>query len=120
MTTHKIVQFSQDGKKIRFVPRALVDGYFVGDRFLEGAMFEVTVHGGKLCVKATKDTKGYLESIHASVLKWEERVLKYVESAGDNMSLDTKEKGWDSSELHLTHDATFYTHQGYILVNEGD
>ena len=118
MTAYKIVQFSEDDKKIRLAPRALVDGYGEGDRFLEGVMFEVTVPGGQLCVKATEDAEGYLKHVFASVEKWEDRMLDYVKQAGDNLSLDTSEPGWDSSELHLTEDVSFYTNQGFVLDTE--
>jgi len=114
---YKIVQFSADGKKIRCVPMALQDGYSVGDRLLEGVMFEVTVPNGKIVVKATEDAKGYLEHVCFSIKKWEKEVLKYVDVAGDTLELEGEDPDWDTSELHLTDNLSFYTEkQGLILV----
>lgn len=113
----KIVQFSTDGTKIRLVPRALVDGYHFGDRFLEGALFEVLVDPeGNLTVEASIDTNAYLDGVHASVKKWNKRALEYVVDAGDTLFLDTCDEVWDTRELHLTHDISFYTSQNYTLV----
>jgi len=116
----KIVQFNRNGHTMRYVNRALVDGYGVGDRFLEGCMFEVLVDpDGKLTVRATEEVEHYLSSFNSSAKKWEEKILEYVVDAGDNLSLDTEEEGWDSSELHLTQDMSFYFEQGYVLLAGG-
>lgn len=106
--SYKIIQFSADGKKIRFAPMALMDGHHVGD--LEGVMFEVTVPDGKIQVKATRHTKDYLEDIYSSPKKWENDVLKYVENGADNLQLeDLDNEDWDTTELHLTNKISFYT-----------
>ena len=119
MNNWNIIQFSSDGERYRLVDRALVDGYGVGDRFLEGCMFEVSVLNGELSVKASDDTEGYLLSNHCSVEAWESRVLESLDnSLGDCLVLDDDENGWESGELHLTADHTFYAEDQGLVLDE--
>ena len=118
--TWNIVQFSADGERYRLVSRAFVDGCSVGDRFLEGCMFEVRVSDGELVVRADEDTETYLAGRHVSVKAWEKRVLSYVKKCGDNLTLDGVESdsnGWETFELHLTdnHSEVYAKEQGLKL-----
>jgi len=117
MTWH-IVQFSKDQKKIRLVDHAFQDGYPVGDRFLEGCMFKVTIPNGNLHVEPDEATLAFFESKWVSAPKWSEKVKEYLErSGGDNLHTALGDPDWYDDEIHISDDLDGYIAQGYELVD---
>lgn len=113
-----IVQFHKTNPDIyRTVNRALFDGYIVGDRLLEGVMFEVLVDDAeKLSVRATQDAVDYLEHNLISVSGWEKQVRKFVATGYDNLSLEEDEDSeWDHAGLHLTETLSWYEGQERVV-----
>lgn len=112
----RIVQFHKTKPIYRFVNEALFDGYAVGDRFLEGVMFKITVPNGEIKVEADADACHYLNTVFSDPKKWELRVKNYLESDGyEDLETFVSSKEWDGRELHLTDDCSYYEQNGLTL-----
>lgn len=60
---------------------ALIDGYAVGDRLLEGVLFEIRpVHESDtlFTVVPTPDAERYMKSSHLKMKDWCEEIARYV------------------------------------------
>ena len=81
-------QFTTDEKKYEC---AYIDGYLVGERLLEGVMFEIRIVGKKFKAKVIDQYKEYFETLNTK--KW----LKAVESycAQNDMFSTAAENGED-------------------------
>lgn len=123
MTKYYIIQFSKDETKFRLVNKARIDGYSIGDRFLDGAHFDVLVDDdGNLSVKADIITKNYLDKCKASVSGWEKEILNFLlEDGYDNLQAafeeaSKKDDEWDRDMLVLTTDLSVFTDEGMKQV----
>lgn len=117
MTKYYLIQFSSDSKRMRLVNKALFDGYTIGDRFLEGVMFEIRVDAdGALSVEADEDAKDYLMNVKSSPSKWSKTIQDFIENnkGYDALVGDSDDEDWSDDELHLTDDLSFYTND-YVL-----
>lgn len=123
--TWYLVQFHSDGKHFRLIDKAYEDGYAYGDRFLEGAMFEValTEDRSDFTVKADDMTAGYLEDKHSSPEAWSKDISDSLhrQGGGDMLVADEADctGGWDQNEVHLTNaDLKFYTEECNLTLVE--
>lgn len=113
-----IIQFHKKDNKIRFVNKALEDGYRYGDRFLEGVMFIVSIDDkGKVCVEPTEDARSYLEGEFCDCDKWSNLIKESLEENGSDCltgmadtDKDEQSEIWDIDEIN------FYTDDGFEIV----
>lgn len=123
-----IIQFHKENNKIRFVNKALEDGYKYGDKFLEGVMFIVSINDkSEVCVEPTKDARSYLEDKFCDCDKWSNLIKESLEENGsdcltgiEETENDEQSELWDNDELHLidVDEINFYTDDGFEIVKE--
>lgn len=57
----------------------LFDGYVVGDRIMEGVIFEYSYDGTNFVVEPTADSKDYLSSKGFNISFWNDAIKEYLE-----------------------------------------